>query len=167
MLNKLNKSVVIGSLLPFLLVACSPEEDKTNQAEAPNHMTYDLALKAMDASEAYARANNWKVTILVTDQNADPVMLRRLDGASSYSIQVAKRKALVVAKTGLSTGEYGKKLKRGEIDEVKNGVPDKGGVPIYVSGKLIGAITTSGVEASQDLKISLAGAKTIGSVSKK
>ncbi|SVB75656.1 uncharacterized protein METZ01_LOCUS228510, partial [marine metagenome] len=44
-------------------------------------MTYDLATSAMDAAEAYAREQGWNVTILITDQNNNPVMLRRIDGA--------------------------------------------------------------------------------------
>ena len=32
-------------------------------------MTYDLAARAMDAAEAYAREQGWNVTILITDQN--------------------------------------------------------------------------------------------------
>ncbi|WP_299592189.1 heme-binding protein [uncultured Microbulbifer sp.] len=128
-------------------------------------MTYDLALKAIDTAEAYAREKNWNVTILVTDENANPVMLRRLDGASIRSIGFATSKALVVTQTGLSTAEYATKIKLGEIDEIEGGVTYQGGVPVYVAGKLIGAVATSGVQDYQDREISIAGAETIGKIS--
>lgn len=158
MLKTLNKSAAIGIILFFSGAALAQD--------SASLMTYDLAMKAMDTSEAYAREKGWNVTILVTDQNANPVMLRRLDGASIRSISFAKSKALVVTKTGLTSGEYAKKLRRGEIDEIEGGVTYKGGVPVYLSGKLIGAVTTSGVKDFQDLEISMAGAKSIGSISK-
>ena len=56
------------------------------QPEAtPQALTYDMALKAMDAAEAEARRNKWNVTIVVTDAAGIPMQLRRLDGASPRS----------------------------------------------------------------------------------
>ena len=73
---------------------------------------------------------------------------------------------MVVTKTGLTSGEYADKLERGEIEEIEGGVTYKGGVPVYVSGELIGAVTTSGVKGFQDLEVSIAGAESIGSISR-
>ena len=87
----------------------------------PSRMTYDMAAKAMEAAEAYARQQGWNVTILVADQNANPVMVRRLDGASPRTFTIATSKALVVTKTGLTSGEYGAKLQAGEIEEIVAG----------------------------------------------
>ena len=158
MLKTLIKSVTAGILLFFSVAALAQD--------SANLMTYDLAMKAMNTSEAYARQKGWNVTILITDQNSDPVMLRRLDGASIRSIGFAKSKALVVTKTGITSGEYAEKLGRGEIAEIEGGTTYKGGVPVYLSGKLIGAVATSGVEDFQDLEVSTAGAESIGSISK-
>ena len=128
-------------------------------------MSYEQANTAMQAAEAYARQQGWNVTILVTDQNANPVMLRRLDGASVRTISIANSKALVVTKTGLTSGEYGRRLEAGEIAEIEGGVSYQGGVPVYKDGLLIGAVTASGVKGSEDEEISIAGAETIGSIS--
>jgi glc operon protein GlcG len=158
MVHALRKSVAIAIISFFSISALAQD--------SASLMTYDQAKKAMDKSEAYARSKGWNVTILVTDQNANPVMLRRLDGASIRSFGFAQSKALVVTKTGLSSGEYAEKLKLGEIEEIEGGVTYKGGVPVYLSGKLIGAVTTSGVQDFQDQEISIAGAESIGSISK-
>ena len=158
MLRTLKKSAAIGAVLFFSATAMADDN--------ANVMTYDLAMKAMNTSEAYARQKGWNVTILITDQHANPVMLRRLDGASVRSIGFANSKALVVSKTGLSSGEYAEKLARGEIEEIEGGVTYKGGVPVYVAGKLIGAVATSGVQDFQDLEVSLVGAESIGRISK-
>lgn len=128
-------------------------------------MTYDLAESAIDAAEAYARDNDWNVTILVTDQNANAVMMRRLDGAPPFTYTIATRKALTVTGSGLTSREYGMKVEAGEIEAIENAVTFAGGVPVYRDGELIGAVATSGVTADQDEEVSTAGAEVIGSVS--
>jgi len=156
MTTKFNKTVVIALMLLFSATAFAQEE--------PSRMTYDLAMRAMQNAEAYARRQGWNVSILVTDQNANPVMLRRLDGASPRTITIANSKALVVTRTGLTSGEYGTRLAAGEIEEIEGGVTFQGGVPVYLNGELIGAVTASGVRGSQDEEVSIAGAETIGSI---
>ncbi len=128
-------------------------------------MTYDLATRAMDTAEVYAREQGWNVTILITDQNNNVVMVRRLDGAGARTWDFATSKALVVNETGLSSGEYGTRREAGTIEEVEGGVTFAGGVPVFVNGQRIGAIATSGVQASQDEEVSIAGAEAIGSAS--
>ena len=128
-------------------------------------MTYDLAARAMDAAEAYAREQGWNVTILVTDQNNGVVMVRRLDGAGARTWDFATAKALVVNETGLASGEYGTRLEAGSVEEVEGGVTFAGGVPVFVNGQRIGAIAASGVRALQDEEVSTAGANAIGSTS--
>ena len=128
-------------------------------------MTYDLATQAMDAAEAYAREQGWNVTILITDQNNNVVMVRRLDGAGARTWDFATAKALVVNETGLTSGEYGARREAGTIEEVEGGVTFAGGVPVFVNGRRIGAIATSGVRALQDEEVSVAGAEAIGGTS--
>jgi len=129
-------------------------------------MSYEQASKAMGASQAYARDKGWKVMVLISDQNGLPVLLKRMDGTSNSAYGYVTGKTLAIVKTGLGSGEYGAKLKRGEIEEVVGASPYKGGVPVYAEGRLIGMIATSGVHGYQDLEVSLAGANVLGSVSK-
>lgn len=129
-------------------------------------MTYDMAAKAMDAAEKYAREKGWNLTILVVDQNSKPVMMRRMDGASPRTFEIATAKALVVTTLGYSSGEYGTKLAAGEVAEIEGGVTYQGGVPVYVNGQMIGAVTSSGARGNEDEEASIAGAQTIGSITK-
>jgi uncharacterized protein GlcG (DUF336 family) len=149
--------------ISFFLLSLSTATSAKNEHSL---ITYNQALKAMDAAETYARQKGWNVTILVTDQNAKPVMLRRMDGAFIRSLDFATSKALVVTQTNLSSGEYATQVKAGKIKEIEGGTNYKGGVPIYLEGKLIGAITVSGVKDFQDEEVAIAGAKTIGQISK-
>jgi glc operon protein GlcG len=157
MTSKFTKNVLTVLMLLFATTALAQDES--------SRMTYDLAKQAMDAAESYARQQGWNVTILITDQNANPVMMRRIDGASPRTFTIASSKALVVTKTGLTSGEYGTRLEAGEIEEIEGGVTFQGGVPVYVNGELIGSVAASGVRGFQDEEVSIAGAETIGSIS--
>lgn len=134
----------------------------TQAQEAPRAFTFEMAGQAMDAAEAEARANGWDVTIVVTDAQGVPVYLRRLDGASPRSYEIAMRKAATVVASGMTTAEYGERLEAGGVEEIPDGVTFAGGVPIMLNGELIGAVATSGVRAIQDEEVSRAGADTIG-----
>ena len=157
MKNVLNSCVISVLLLLPAMSSLAQDEESL--------MTYDLATTAMDVAEAYARDQGWNVTILITDQSNNPVMLRRIDGAGGRTFNFATAKALVVNETGLTSGEYGRRLEAGDIAEIEGGVTFAGGVPVYRNGQRIGAISTSGVRALQDEEVSTAGAEVIGSIS--
>lgn len=132
------------------------------ESAGPPSLTLEMARVVMDASEASARANGWNVTIVVTDASGIPVSLRRLDGASPRSYDIAMRKAVTVALTGLSTSEYGRRVEAGDLTAIEEGITFAGGVPILVDGEVIGAVGTSGVQAEYDEVVSQAGADAIG-----
>ncbi len=156
MTGKLHKA-----LLAFFLLLAST----STLAQDESLMTYDQAAQAMIAAQTFALDQGWNVTILVTDQNNNPVMLHRIDGAGARTFEFASRKALVVNETGISSGEYGQRVDAGDIEEVEGGVTFAGGVPIFVDGQRIGAISVSGVTAAQDEEVAIAGAEAIGSAS--
>lgn len=158
MTMKLSKNLMIA--LMFLFSAGASAQDDASR------MTYAMAETAMEAAEVYAREQGWNVTILVADQHGTPVMLRRLDGASARTFDIVMSKALVVLQTGLTSGQYGTMLAAGEIEEIEGGVTFQGGVPVYIDGVLVGAVTASGVRGNQDEEVSMAGARTIGSITK-
>lgn len=124
-------------------------------------LNYAMAEQAMTAALAEARANNWNLTIVVADSTGLPVMIHRMDGASARTYDIALSKARVVIATGLSSGEYGRRLQAGEIAEVEGGVTFAGGVPVMRNGEMIGAITASGARGVEDEQVSLAGAAVI------
>ena len=150
-------------VLTFFAVAAvaAAAEAQTPAAPAPQALTYEMAVQVIDAAEAEARKNKWNVTIVVTDANGVPVVLRRLTGASPRSYEIATRKANTVVASKLTTAIYGEQLKAGTAKEVPNGITFAGGVPIMRGGELIGAVGTSGVQAIQDEQISKAGAGAI------
>jgi uncharacterized protein GlcG (DUF336 family) len=131
----------------------------------PSLMSYEMAQEAIDAAEAHAREQGWAVTILVADQNGNAVMMRRLDNASPRTFDIAEMKAFTVITSGMTSAEYGMKVQAGEIEQAEGTVTFGGGVPVYVDGTLVGAVTASGVQPGQDEEVSTAGAEAIGSIS--
>jgi glc operon protein GlcG len=152
---------VLVSALILASHATSPTLVAQAPAAQPQALTYALADRAMQAAEAMARKNKWNVTIVIVDAAGVPMNVRRLDGASARSYDVATRKAATVVATKMATSEYGKRLQAKEVQEVPNGVNFPGGVPIMRGTEFIGAIGTSGVAAADDERISNAGAEAI------
>jgi glc operon protein GlcG len=129
--------------------------------DAAPALTLDMAQQAMTAALAETRANNWILTILVADAAGVPVMIHRMDGASARTFEIAQAKAKVVAETGLFSGEYGRRLEAGEIEEVEGGVTFAGGVPVMRNGVMIGIVTSSGARGIEDEQVSIVGAAAI------
>src|SRR5262249_57092146 len=88
---------LVALLLPVSL-ALSVAPSIAQQAPPPPPpygapLTLDQAKKAMAASEAEARKNNWNVVIAIVDSGGNLVMLQRMDDTQFGSIDVAKGKA--------------------------------------------------------------------------
>ncbi|WP_169819428.1 GlcG/HbpS family heme-binding protein [Pseudohongiella acticola] len=154
---------MLRKMLSGLALFCALGLSGFSSAQQPPALTLEMAEQAMAAAEAESRANNWNLTIVIADAEGVPVMVHRMDGASARTFDIAMRKVHVVTETGLSSGEYGRRLQAGEIAEVENGVTFAGGVPIMQNGERIGAITSSGARGIEDEQVSLAGAAAIGS----
>lgn len=157
------KILALGTtvLAMLLVVPAIASAQMPGMAAAPR-LSLEDATRVLDAAEAEARANQWNVTIVVTDAAGVPVYLRRLDSASPRSFDIAFAKARTSAATGLATIEYGQRVQAGTIEAVADGITFEGGLPIRVGGELVGAIGTSGVRANEDAQISRAGLAAIG-----
>jgi glc operon protein GlcG len=116
----------------------------------------------MDAAEAEARANGWNLTIIVADADGVPIYLRRMDGASPRTFEIATRKVRTALASGMATGDYGQALAAGRVDEVPDGVTFEGGYPIRVGGEIVGAMAASGARGSEDAQSVRAGLAAIG-----
>ena len=124
-------------------------------------ITIEQAKKVMVAAEAEARKNNWQVVISIVDTGGHLVALQRLD-AQTASIDIATGKATTAAafrrpskalEDGLAASGAGLR-----ILSVRAATAIQGGVPIVVDGKIIGGIGVSGVLASLDVVVAIAGA---------
>lgn len=127
-------------------------------------LTLEAARLALAACEAEALRNNWRVVIAVVDEGGHPVLVTRLDGAqwSSISTAVEKARAAVAWKRPTRLLEESVNNGRTAFLSIGQGMAIlQGGVPIEVDGAVVGAVGVSGVKASDDEVIALAGVNAL------
>lgn len=127
-------------------------------------MTLEAAKKVAAGAEAEARKNNWNVVIAIVDDGGHLVLLQRIDGTQTGSIDVAIGKARTSAAFKRPTKVFDDLAKtRPSITTISpDAVLLEGGVPIMVGGQLVGAVGVSGVTSQQDAQIAEAGIAALG-----
>jgi glc operon protein GlcG len=128
-------------------------------AQLTGNLTLDDAKRIADAAEERARQNNWNVVITIVDGGGHLILLRRIDGVQTASIDIAIQKARTAVFYKRSTKIFQDRLSAGEnaILSLPDMMPFEGGLPIVKDGIVIGAIGVSGVTAEQDGIIARAG----------
>lgn len=119
---------------------------------------------AMQACEAEAVRNEWKVVIAVVDDGGHAVLVQRLDGAQWSSVETAIGKARTSVAFKRPTRVLEEMINGGRTAflSIPGGMTFlQGGVPIQVDGSIIGAIGVSGVKASDDEIVAMAGVRAL------
>jgi uncharacterized protein GlcG (DUF336 family) len=125
----------------------------------------DSAKKAAAASAAEARKNGWNMAIAVVDTGGHLVYFEKMDNTQTGSVEVAIEKArsatlfrrpTKVFQEGVAAGGEGLRLLR-----LEGALPIDGGVPIIVSGRVIGGVGVSGGSGEQDGQVARAGADSV------
>ena len=123
-------------------------------------LTLEAARVALSACEAAAREGGWRVVIAVVDDGGHAILLERLDGAQWSSIDTALNKARAAVAWKRPTRLLEESVNGGRFAflSITQGMAVlQGGVPIEIDGQVLGAIGVSGVKASDDEVIALAG----------
>jgi uncharacterized protein GlcG (DUF336 family) len=128
---------------------------RTATAEVPMAKAIEAAQSAVGA----CRANGYNVTATVLDSDLSTRVVLRGDGAPDTTVEIARRKAYTVIKTGMSSGDFGKTVPAPptlaspqagsrQLPDAINGDPNlitwAGGVPIMLGDKIVGSISVSG-----------------------
>jgi len=125
----------------------------------------ETAKKVAAAASAEATKRGWKMCISVVGPSGDLIYFERMDDCQMASISISQHKARVAAKFRRPTLAFEQAMGRGAyfayIATLDDVVASRGGNPLVVGGKLIGAIGVSGGTGSQDNVISLAGAAAL------
>jgi glc operon protein GlcG len=127
-------------------------------------LTLEAARVALEAAEKEALRNQWRVVIAVVDDGGHALALVRLDGAqiSSVATAVEKARAAVAWKRPTRLLEESVNNGRTSFLSIAQGMAIlQGGVPIEVEGAVVGAVGVSGVKASDDELIALAGVNAL------
>ena len=119
-------------------------------------------IEVADAALADATKRGWEMCIAVVGTTGDLIYFQKMDQCQFASVSIAQHKARTAARYRRPTVVFERLLGKGDffaylptLDDV---IASRGGNPIVVGGKIIGAIGVSGGTGSQDDVISQAGA---------
>ena len=127
-------------------------------------ISLDQAQAAIAAAVAEAKKRHWKLNVAVVDSGSNLVAFQRMDGAQLASIAVSQHKARSAAQFRRETKAFEDaiQLKQNYYALTLDGViASRGGIPLILGGKLIGAIGCSGGTGSQDEVACKAGAAAV------
>jgi len=150
-----------------------PDPNNPNEAVPEKHtftpygetITLAEARKVAEAALADATKRGWEMCIAVVGPTGDLIFFEKMDQCQFASVTIAQHKARTAARYRRPTVVFERLLGKGPffsylptLDDV---VASRGGNPIVVKGKIIGAIGVSGGTGSQDDVISQAGAAAL------
>src|SRR4051794_26861009 len=112
------------------------------------------------AAEASAKERGNRVVIAVVEPSGELIQMRRTEGAQVASSRVAVDKARTAAIFVRPSREMEQQVTDGRLGALAlhDASCLTGGIPLKVSGEVIGAIGTSGETPDEDEAISIAGA---------
>ena len=122
-------------------------------------LTLEDAKRVAAAADAEARANDWKVTIVVVDDGGHPLYLQRNHDTRFGSVETATAKAHMAAALHMPSKASEDAVMSGRLIHLAlpGVIPAEGGVPLMRDNVVIGAIGISGVRSGQDGQIAQAG----------
>jgi glc operon protein GlcG len=129
----------------------------------PN-VTLDQARKIAANAEAEARKNSWPMAITIVDNAGQLVFFQRMDNTQTASVAIAQDKAVSAAIFRRPTKVMQDAVAGGGAGirflNLRGASTVEGGLPIYIDGKIAGAIGVSGMASDQDGMVAKAGTDT-------
>jgi glc operon protein GlcG len=127
-------------------------------------ISLDHAQSLVGAAVAEARKRDWKLNVAVVDSGGNLVAFARMDGAQLASIAISEHKARTAVKFRRETKAFEAGIQQNNLNyllTLDDVIASRGGIPLVVDGKLVGAIGCSGGTGSQDEVVCKAGAAAL------
>lgn len=164
-------SLMLASSGALAQVPADPANPNEALPEKANFMPYgepiklEQAKKAAEAALADSTRRGWPMCIAVVAPSGDLVYFIKMDDCQYASIAIAQHKAKAAATFRRATVNFERLLGKGPffsyLATLDGVIASRGGNPIVVNGKIIGAIGVSGGTGSQDDAVSQAGAAAV------
>ena len=155
----------------FAQVPPDPNNPNENVPEKYNYTPYgetiklDMAKKVAQAALDEATKRGWPMCISIVGPTGDLIYFEKMDECQYASIQISQHKARTAARYRRPTVVFERLSGKGPffsylatLDDV---IMSRGGNPLVVGGKIVGAIGVSGGTGAQDDTISQAGAASV------
>ena len=129
-------------------------------------VSVETAKRAASFAIGEAHKNGWTMAVAVVDPSGTLVYYEKMDNTQNGSATVAIEKARSAALFKRPTKAFQDALAAGgggmRVLRVEGAVPLEGGVPIFIEGRIVGAIGMSGDSSEHDGQCAQAGADSVG-----
>jgi len=135
-------------------------------AQTLNVMVLDQAgaQTVLQAAKESAQQRNAPSAIAVVDPAGDLLAFQRMDGVRPASVDLAIGKARTAARLRRPTAEIEDGINQGRTAFITANIAAlRGGVPIRVSGEVVGAVGVAGLSKETDTEIANIAAETLSS----
>ena len=139
-------------------------------AQTVNVMALDQAgaRTVLQAARESAQQRNAPSAIAVVDPAGDLLAFQRMDGVRPASAELAIEKARTAARLQRPTAEIEDNINRGRTAFVTAGIAAlRGGMPIRVNGKVVGAVGVAGLSKQTDTGIANTAAAALSAPGRK
>jgi uncharacterized protein GlcG (DUF336 family) len=124
----------------------------------------DVAVEAAQAAIAACRSSGYQISITILNADYSTRVVLRDADVPEPTVEIGRRKAYTVIKTGMSSGDFGKTVPGqppppapgaapppppGPINGDPSLIPWAGGLPILAGGELLGAMSASGAPGGE------------------
>ena len=146
----------VGMLAFTALAAPASAQDQRPGYGTP--VTVSQAKKIAAGVVAECQSNKWNVAVAVVDNHGLLIYFERMEHTQTASSKIAIMKAKAAATYRRTTRVFMEGINKAPATATLPGVVGSpGGVPIFVGGKVIGAVGVSGVTGDQDEQCAKAG----------
>jgi glc operon protein GlcG len=156
-----NLGIGIGMLATVLCLSV--------RAQTINVLVLDQAgaQTVLRAARESAQQRNAPSAIAVVDPAGDLLAFQRMDGVRPASVDLAIGKARTAARLRRPTAEIEDGINQGRTAFITSNIAAlRGGVPIRVSGEVVGAVGVAGLSKETDTEIANTAAETLSSSAK-
>jgi glc operon protein GlcG len=120
------------------------------------------AQSVLQAARESAQRRNAPSAIAVVDPAGDLLAFQRMDGVRPASAELAIEKARTAARLQRPTAEIEDNINQGRTAFVTAGIMAlRGGMPVLVNGKVVGAVGIAGLSKETDTEIAKAAAAAL------
>jgi uncharacterized protein GlcG (DUF336 family) len=163
-------ALCIGSVVAFAGAAPaqqpSPPPSPAPAAEYGPPITNEQAKAVAGAALAEAKKNNWRMALAIVGPAGELVYFEKMDGAQLASTDLSLGKARTAVMFRRASKTFADQAAAGntsfltfpEMPGLRAPVASEGGLPIVVSGKIVGAVGVSGGTGQNDGVTAAAGA---------
>jgi uncharacterized protein GlcG (DUF336 family) len=147
--------IVLGLSLAAFATAAAAQDRRPGYGPSVN---LAAAKKIATATIAECQKNSWNVAVAVVDPHGFLVYFERMEDTQYASNDIAIGKARAAATYRRPTRVFMEVINKAPATATLPGVfASPGGVPIFVDGKVTGAVGVSGVTGDQDEQCAKAG----------